>query len=174
MREAMARFRDAGWRTSLHSTGLPTALRTREGFEELLSQLDVAFLNQPLARAVLELRGGVEALAAEFSDYLAGVPERGVVVLTLDEHGAAVFDRKQSSAVRLAAPVTPVVDATGPAMPLPGSSSRTGCTEPLQSRQPCRAVIAGSLAVTRDGAQGRLATAAEIEALLGCATLAGV
>ena len=113
MREAIARFRDAGWRTSLHSTGLPTALRTREGFGELLSQLDVAFLNQPLARAVVELRGGVEALAAEFSDYLAGVPERGVVVLTLDEHGAAVFDRKQTSAVRLAAPVTPVVDATG-------------------------------------------------------------
>ena len=54
MREAMTRFRAAGWRTSLHSPGLPAELRNREGFAELLRLLDVAFLNQPLAREVLD------------------------------------------------------------------------------------------------------------------------
>ena len=106
MRDAMARFRGVGWKTSLHSTGLPAALCRRDGFAELLPQLDVAFLNQPTARAVLELRGGVEALVAALGEYLAGIVGRGVVVLTLDEHGAAVFDRDGTTR-RLAAPATP-------------------------------------------------------------------
>ena len=165
MRDAMARFRDVGWKTSLHSTGLPAALCRREGFAELLPQLDVAFLNQPTARAVLELRGGVEALVAALGDYLAGIVERGVVVLTLDEHGAAVFDRDGTTG-RLAAPATPVVDATGAGDAFAGVFLGYWLhgNAPVEAAR--RAVVAGSLAVTAEGAQGRLAAAAEIEGML--------
>ena len=83
MRDAMVMFRGAGWKTSLLSTGLPAALCRRDGFAELLPQLDVAFLNQPTARAVLDLRGGVESLVGATGAYLAGIVGRGVVVLTL-------------------------------------------------------------------------------------------
>jgi sugar/nucleoside kinase (ribokinase family) len=173
MRDAMARFRAAGWKTSLHSTGLPPALCRRDGFAELLPQLDVAFLNRPTARAVLDLHGGVEALVAAFGDYLAGVPGRGVVVLTLDEHGAAVFDR-DGPAVRLAAPATSVVDATGAGDAFAGVflGHWLHGTGPAEAAR--RAVVAGSLAVTAEGAQGRLAPAAEIEALLDKPALAAV
>ena len=172
MREAMARFRNAGWRTSLHSTGLPAELSTREGFAGLLPQLDVAFLNQPLARAVLDLRGGVEALVTAVGEYLMPIPERGVVVLTLDEHGAAVFDRGQAPAVRLPAPVTPVVDATGAGDAFAGVflGHWLHGASPVEAAR--RAVVAGSLAVTAEGAQGRLVAAAEIEALLDRSALA--
>ena len=167
MQAALARFRAANWRTSLHSTGLPTEHRTRDGFSRLLPLLDVAFLNQPLARAVLDLRGGVEALVAAFGDYLASVPARGVVVLTLDEHGAAVFDRGQLLAVRLPAPATRVVDATGAGDAFAGVflGHWLHGASPFEAAR--RAVVAGSLAVTAEGAQGRLVAAAEIEALLG-------
>ena len=172
MREAIARFRNAGWRTSLHSTGLPAELSTREGFGGLLPQLDVAFLNQPLARAVLDLRGGVEALVTAVAEYLMSIPERGVVVLTLDEHGAAVFERGQAPAVRLPAPITPVVDATGAGDAFAGVflGHWLHGASPVEAAR--RAVVAGSLAVTAEGAQGRLVAAAEIEALLDRSALA--
>ena len=172
MREAIARFRNAGWRTSLHSTGLPAELSTREGFAGLLPQLDVAFLNQPLARAVLDLRGGVEALVTAVAEYLMSIPERGVVVLTLDEHGAAVFERGQAPAVRLPAPITPVVDATGAGDAFAGVflGHWLHGASPVEAAR--RAVVAGSLAVTAEGAQGRLVAAAEIEALLDRSALA--
>jgi ribokinase len=165
MRDAMARFRATGWKTSLHSTGLPATLCRRDGFAELLPQLDVAFLNQPTARAMLELRGGVEALVAALGEYLAGIVGRGLMVLTLDEHGAAVFDR-DGTAGRLAAPTTPVVDATGAGDAFAGVFLGYWLhgSEPVEAAR--RAVVAGSLAVTAEGAQGRLAAAAEIEGML--------
>jgi ribokinase len=172
MREAMARFRGAGWRTSLHSTGLPAPLRTREGFASLTSALDVAFLNQPLARAVLDLRGGVEALVASFGAYLASIPARGVVVLTLDEHGAAVFEPGAAAPARLPAPATPVVDATGAGDAFAGVFLACWLHGMSPAEAARRAVTAGALAVTAEGAQGRLATSAEIEALLGAPALA--
>ena len=156
MHEAMARFRAAGWKTSLHSAGLPQALCRRDSFAELLPRLDVAFLNQPIARAILDLRGGVEALVTAFGEYLAGIAGRGMVVLTLDEHGAAVFDRD------------------GTCQPADGTRhTGRGCDrcrrrlcgrvpgllatryQPIEAAR--RAVVAGSLAVTAEGAQGRLA-----------------
>jgi ribokinase len=166
MRDAITRFREAGWRTSLHSTGLPAGLRDPQGFAALLGQLDVAFLNQPTARAVLDLRGGVEALVAAFGDYLGGVAGRGIVVLTLDEHGAAVFDQ-DGSAARVAAPLTPVVDATGAGDAFAGVFLGYWLhgSAPVEAAR--RAVVAGSLAVTAEGAQARLAPACEIDALVG-------
>ena len=170
MYEAMVRYRTAGWKTSLHSAGLPQALSRRDSFAKLLPRLDVAFLNQPIARAILDLRGGVEALVTAFGEYLAGVAGRGMVVLTLDEHGAAVFDG-DGPASRLMAPATPIVDATGAGDAFAGVFLGYWLhgTTPIEAAR--RAVVAASLAVTAEGAQGRLVPAAEIEALLHAPTL---
>jgi len=170
MRAAMARFRAAGWRISLHGTGLPAALRTTAAFLDLLADLDVMFVNQGLARAIVDFRGGVEGLTAAFHAWLLGVRNRGIVLLTLDEHGAAVFG-PNGAVARLPAPVAPVVDATGAGDAFAGVF--LGCwlhgLAPVEAAR--RAVVAGSLAVTAEGAQGRLASAAEIEALLDAPTL---
>lgn len=166
MREALARFRAAGWRTSLHSTGLPPALRQPDGFAELLTLLDVAFLNQPITRSILDPQGGVEALVAAFGEYLHRAAGHGVVVLTLDEHGAAVFARG-SPVVRVPAPVAPVLDATGAGDAFAGAFLGYWLHGAGPDEAARRAVVAGSLAVTAEGAQGRLVSAAEIEGLLG-------
>ena len=75
-------------------------------------------------------------------------------------------------AVRLAAPATPVVDATGAGDAFAGVflGHWLHGTAPVEAAR--RAVVAGSLAVTAEGAQGRLAAAAEIEALLDQPALA--
>jgi ribokinase len=136
-----------------------------------LPLLDVAFLNQPLARTVLDLRGGVETLVAAFGEYLAGIAGRGVVVVTLDEHGAAVFDRDRDT-VRLTAPATPVLDATGAGDAFAGVFLGYWLhgAGPVEAAR--RAVVAGSLAVSADGPQGGLAAATEIEELLDRPALA--
>jgi ribokinase len=171
MREAMARFREAGWRASLHSAGLPPTLRTRDGFAALLGALDVAFVNRPLARALAGGGGGLETLVGAFGAFLAEAGARGVVVLTLDEHGAAVFEPGAAPA-RVPAPATAVVDATGAGDAFAGVF--LGCwlhgLSPVEAAR--RAAVAGSLAVTAEGAQGRLAAAGEIETFLGRAGLA--
>lgn len=170
MRGAMARFRAAGWRVSLHGTGLPVALQAPAAFAGLLADLDVAFVNQGLARALVDFRGGVEGLTAAFQAWLGSVPDRGLVLLTLDEHGAAVFD-PDGAVARLPAPVAPVVDATGAGDAFAGVF--LGCwLHGMSSFEAARrAIVAGSLAVTAEGAQGRLSSASEIEALLDAPSL---
>ncbi|MFN3616010.1 MAG: PfkB family carbohydrate kinase, partial [Rubrimonas sp.] len=153
MRAAMARFRAAGWRVSLQGTGLPMALQTAPAFAALLGEIDVAFVNQTLARALLDFRGGVEGLAAAFENWLDQVPRKGIVLLTLDEHGAAVFG-PDGRAVRAPAPVAPVVDATGAGDAFAGVFLGVWLPGLSAVEAARRAVLAGSLAGTAEGAQG--------------------
>ena len=74
--------------------------------------------------------------------------------------------------MRLPAPVTPVVDATGAGDAFAGVflGHWLHGASPIEAAR--RAVVAGSLDVTAEGAQGRLVAAAEIEALLDRSALA--
>jgi sugar/nucleoside kinase (ribokinase family) len=131
----------------------------------LLGTFDAVFLNQDLARRLVDHRSGVETLVGAVAAFLATLPVRGVVVVTLDEQGAAVFP-PDGAPIRLHAPAVRVVDATGAGDAFAGAflACWLNGLDPEQSAR--RAIVAGSLAVTAEGAQGRPATAAEIERLL--------
>lgn len=163
MQTSIARFRKAGWRVSLHTTGLPKTLRNRLGFGKLLRLLDLAFLNADTARQLIDLRAGGPGLAEAFGCYLDGLSRRGHVVLTMGDQGAVVFPADGAAPAAVPALPVEVVDATGAGDTFAGAF--LGCW--LHGRSPTEAAryatIAAGLAVTAEGAQARLTTAREIE-----------
>lgn len=169
MQSSIARFRKAGWRVSAHTSGLPAPARSRRAFVNLLRQLDVIFLNADTARDVLDMRAGVAAISEAFCSFLAECPERGNVILTLGEQGVLVFRATGGDPVAVPAPAVEVVDATGAGDTFAGAFLGIW----LHGRDPAEAAryatVAASLAVTAEGAQGRLTSAQEIATLLSAA-----
>lgn len=174
MQSSIARFRKAGWRVSLHTTGLPAAARNRRSFAKLLRLLDIVFVNADTARDVIGLRPGAAVLPEPFKDFLAGCAERGDVVLTMGEQGAVVFPWNAAQPVVVPGLAVEVVDATGAGDMFAGTFLGVW----LHGRAPAEAAryaaVAASLAVTAEGAQGRLTSAREIEGRLAAKNDAGL
>jgi sugar/nucleoside kinase (ribokinase family) len=162
MQEAITRHRAAGWSVTMHCPGLPEDMQAPDAFRGVLEVFDVVFLNQELARRLVDHRSGVETLVESFSAFLGTASRRGLVIVTLDEQGAAVFP-SVGPPIRLHAPAVDVVDATGAGDAFAGVflACWLNGLDPEEAAR--RAILAGSLAVTAEGAQGRLATAEEIE-----------
>ena len=162
MERSIAGFREAGWWVSLHTTGLPDVARNQEAFASLLANLDLVFINAETARDVLELRLGTAALIGAFADFLKGVGAYGEVVLTLGADGAALFQAGSATPTVVPALAVDVVDATGAGDAFVGAflGFRLHGVQPITAAR--KAAIAGSLAITAEGAQGRLASAEEI------------
>jgi ribokinase len=162
MRRSIARFRKAGWKVSLQTTGLPAAARNRTDFARLLSSLDLVFVNADTARDVLDLKVGTGALVDAFLAFLGTISSRADVVLTLGEAGAAVFAAGAARPIMIPALAVHVVDATGAGDAFAGAFLGYWMHgEPLETAAR-RAAVAGSIAVTAEGAQGRLVSAEEI------------
>lgn len=166
MIRSIPRFHKAGWKVSLHTTGLPAALRDRRAFARLTRQLDLVLTNAETARDLLGLRVGTEALVEAFAGFLARRGRRGDVVLTLGEAGAAVFPAGRAEPLRVPALPVDVVDATGAGDAFAGAflGHWLHGRDVVESAR--AAAVAGSLAVTAEGAQGRLVGAEEIAATL--------
>ena len=162
MQTSIARFRQAGWRVSAHTSGLPAPNRSRRAFASLLRQLDLVFLNADTARDVLEMRAGVTAVPEAFASFLAERPERGDVVLTLGEQGVLVFPATGGNPIAVPAPAVDVVDATGAGDTFAGAFLGLWLYGRGVAEAARYATIAASLAVTAEGAQGRLTSAQEI------------
>jgi ribokinase len=162
MQSSIARFRKAGWRVSAHTSGLPAAARSRRAFVNLLRQLDVVFLNADTARDVLDMRAGVAAISDAFCGFLAVCRERGNVILTLGEQGVLVFRATGGDPVAVPAPAVDVVDATGAGDTFAGAFLGVWLHGHDTAEAARYATVAASLAVTAEGAQGRLTSAQEI------------
>ena len=162
IRGSIGGFRGAGWRVSLHTTGLPEAARNREAFAGLLTDLDLVFINVDTARIVLDLRIKTAALIETFAGFLKTVAARGDVVLTLGEGGAAVFPSRSPEPSVVPALAVDVVDATGAGDAFVGAFLGYWLhgAQPIAAAR--NAAIAGSLAITAEGAQGRPVSADEI------------
>jgi ribokinase len=134
-----------------------------ERLSELLSDIDVLICNEVEASALL---GRPVTITSALADSQA-IVERGPrsVVLTLGGFGAVAAE--VSDVWHVPAPTAQVVDTTGAGDAFCGAlCAWLALGEPL--REAVRAgVAAGSLAVTRDGAQASLPARSEIVAMLG-------
>ncbi|TCL71078.1 PfkB family carbohydrate kinase [Rhizobium sp. BK251] len=163
---SIERFHNAGWKISLHSTGLPESSRTPEAFMDLVRHIDLTFINDVTLREIFDFRTPVATMIQQTHDLLSRVKQRGDVVLTLGEFGAVVF--RKGGGPQIEVPALPVerVDATGAGDAFAGvflSFWLHGASLEDAARH---AAIAGSLATTAEGAQGRISTFAELEAAL--------
>ncbi len=148
------RARALGITVVLNATPEPESGRT------VLGLVDVLILNEPEAAALLGRDpGGDEGTGAA-----AGLLENGpkTVVVTMGAAGATLVDASGSETVTT--PQVEVVDTTAAGDALCGAFAAelaTGKT-PIEALR--YGVIAGSLAVTKDGAQPSIPTRAQIDA----------
>ena len=171
MADTMLRFRAVGWMVSVHTTGLPTPLRSPEGIRQLARTVDLLFLNEDLLREIFDWRGPIGKLEHAFAEQLAALNDHGDVVLTLGERGAILFCKNGTGSIRSNALGVEVVDATGAGDAFAGvflSLRLNGYPPEVTLRMAC---AAGSLAVTAQGAQGRIAVLADLEAAISASAL---
>lgn len=174
MQNTIARFRRAGWKVSLHTTGLPAGSCNARDFAALLDSHDLIFVNVETARAVLGLRAGLTDIVEAFASYLATCPNRGGVVLTLADRGAALFRAGDAAPLHLPAMPVEVVDATGAGDTFAGVFLGLWLHGRDLAEAARYANVAAALAVTAEGAQARLTSMTEIEALLAGSVAPGL
>jgi len=163
---SIARFHAAGWKVSLHTAGLPAASRTPAAFADLIAQVDLTFINDETFREIFGIRAPLASMLDEAEHILKRIKARGDVVLTLGEFGAVVF--KKSGGATIEVPALPVtrVDATGAGDAFAGIFLSLWLHGKSLVDAARHAAIGASLTTTAEGAQGRPASADEIEALL--------
>jgi ribokinase len=157
MTGSIDRFRQAGWKVSLHSAGLPKGTRTPDGFTQMVQRIDLTFINDVAMREIFDFRTPMATMIEQVRLMLSRVRPRGTVVLTLGEFGAVVFPASASPQIEV--PALPVnrVDATGAGDSFAGiflSFWLHGA--PLEDAARY-AAIGASLTTTVEGAQGHIA-----------------
>ncbi|WP_271898368.1 carbohydrate kinase family protein [Candidatus Phyllobacterium onerii] len=160
------RFHEAGWYVSLHSTGLPQNVRTPASFKELVSRIDLTFINDVMLREIFEIRTPLASMLQQTREILANLDKRGTVVLTLGELGAAVFAKGSSQVIEVPALSVNMVDATGAGDSFAGVFLSQWLHGASLVRSAQYAAIAASLTTTAEGAQGLVSTYGELQSAL--------
>lgn len=166
MTGSIDRFREAGWKVSLHSAALPKITRTPDGFTQMVRRIDLTFINDVTMREIFGFRTPMATMIEQVRLVLLHIKPRGTVVLTLGEFGAVVFPSSGSPQIEV--PALPVnrVDATGAGDSFAGiflSLWLHGASLEDAARY---AAVGGSLTTTVEGAQGYIA---DFEALKAAA-----
>jgi sugar/nucleoside kinase (ribokinase family) len=158
-------LRNSGWTLSTHDTGLTDRFRSPQGFRDLISSLDVAFINRRTASRILGQSLPSERLTVAMAAFLTVGPRSGCeVVLTLGMDGAAVFPADDpAQTVRVAAPTVTVVDGTGAGDCFVGSYLAQWLRDADPGEAAARACICASLVMTAPGAQGRRTSFADTD-----------
>ena len=150
---AAAKARRKGFRTSMQATGLPAGW-LRDHADEVLRSFDLIVLHREtlalLQPTAGDVRGGLAELAAKAGAAGPGGPE--LIIVTLGAEGAAAVTRDGTIIEARALPVD-VVDTTGAGDSFVGSFLAAWLNDCPLPRALAIACAAGSLQVTRFGAQ---------------------
>jgi sugar/nucleoside kinase (ribokinase family) len=166
MMPSIARFHEAGWNVSLHTAGLPAGSRNPEAFERLIEQVDLTFINDDTLREIYAIRTPLASMIEEAARTIARVKRRGDVVLTLGEFGAVVFRKGGGPPIEVPALPVSRVDATGAGDAFAGIFLSLWLHGRPLVDAARHAAVGASLTTTAEGAQGRTASAQELDALL--------
>jgi len=163
---SIERFRQAGWKTSLHSTGLPAGSRRPDSFMELVCNIDLVFVNDVMLREIFAIRSPIATIIQHLNEVLSGCQPRADVVLTLGEHGAVIFPRDGAAPIEVPALPVELIDATGAGDAFAGVFLCFWLHGASLIDAARHAAVAGSLATTAEGAQGRVSTFVDLDAAL--------
>jgi ribokinase len=163
---AVAKARAKGFKTSMQATGLPPEW-LRAHVDDVFAAFDLVVLHREtlglLPSSPTDIRGGLADLAAKAR--AAGPRGPELVIVTLGADGAAAVTRDGAIIEAAALPVD-VIDTTGAGDSFVGSflaAWLNDCPLPQALRLAC---VAGSLQVTRFGAQELRPAAAELMRLV--------
>ena len=163
----VGKARAKGFRTSMQATGLPPEW-LRAHADEVFGSFDLLVLHREtlgqLPSTSGDIRGGLASLAARCRSAGSRGPE--LVIVTLGADGAAAVTRDGAITMARALPVV-VVDTTGAGDSFVGCFLAAWLNECPLSQALALACAAGSLQVTRFGAQELRPSAAELGRLVG-------
>lgn len=173
---AMPEARARGFRTSMQATGLPPDW-LRANVAQVLGCFDVVVLHRE-SLAMLDLAGAesdTDGALAELARRagLAAGPWPELIAVTLGARGAAAITR-QGRIARADAPPVPVVDTTGAGDAFVGAFLAAWLNDASVETALALGCAAGSLQVTRFGAQEMRPSAHELLALLAAEAPASV
>jgi sugar/nucleoside kinase (ribokinase family) len=166
MMGSFGRFHDAGWKISLHTTGLPASSRTPEAFAGLVRAIDLVFVNDVALRDIFAMRTSIATMIDNLEVWLHGIAPRADVVLTLGDLGAVVFPSDDGPSIFVPALAVDVVDATGAGDTFAGVFLSFWMHGASLGEAARHAAIAASLTTTAEGAQGRISTLDDLRAEL--------
>jgi ribokinase len=163
---SIERCHRAGWKVSLHSTGLPKSCRNPAAFMELVQRVDLTFVNDVTLRAIFDLRTPMATMIQQVHDMFSRTKQRGDVVLTLGEFGAVVFPKNGRTYIEVPALPVDLVDATGAGDAFAGVFLSFWLNGASLEEAARHAAVGGSLATTAEGAQGRVSGFADLTGAL--------
>jgi ribokinase len=166
MMGSFGRFHDAGWKISLHTTGLPASSRTPEAFAGLVRAIDLVFVNDVALRDIFAIRTSIATMIDNLEVWLQGIGPRADVVLTLGDLGAVVFPSDDGAPIFVPALAVDVVDATGAGDTFAGVFLSFWMHGASLGEAARHAAVAASLTTTAEGAQGRISTLDDLRAEL--------
>jgi ribokinase len=163
---SVGRFRDAGWKVSLHTTGLPVSTKNPEAFAKLVRSIDLVFVNDVTLRIIFSMRTSIATMIDNLEVWLHAIGPRADEVLTLGDLGAVVFPRDDGAPIFVPALAVEMVDATGAGDTFAGVFLAFWMHGQSLGEAARHAAVAASLTTTAEGAQGRISSLDDLRAEL--------
>lgn len=160
--KAQAALHEQGHLLSFHAAGLDPASQTADRAVDWLGMFDLMFLDRPAMERIAasdskgELIDHPERLFARACE-----PRCQAILVTRGQEGAILL-RPGAAPLRMAAPCVEVIDATGAGDAFTGIFLGSYLSQGDLTVALDHAVRGASLSITAYGAQGRIATAAEL------------
>jgi len=167
--EVASNLRAAGWTLSIHDTGLSAAFLTPKGIRHLVHSFDTVIMSRRAAAAALNVAAPRTVTLLDAVETLAREVPGCELVMTLDAEGAVACAPGLPTPVSAPALPVEIVDGTGAGDCFAGVYLAQRLHDVPVAETLRRACIAGSLAMTAEGAQGRTAAAVEIDGILHAA-----
>jgi ribokinase len=172
MLRAVLDIRKTGTLLSLQMTDLPTALQTTKHLAKLIIHFDLVFLNRDVVQEATQCRGVLSQVVEASLALVHSVRPKGIMILTLGEDGALVIFPDGREPTHVPGLAAHVVDTTGAGDAFAGAFLSVW----LNTRDAITAArygnAAGAFAVSLEGTQNSVPTAALLRRLLEVAVKA--
>jgi ribokinase len=157
---------------SLQMTDLPTESQTTKHLARLIGHFDLVFLNRDVVQSATRCRGGLAPVVEAGLALVRNIRPKGIMILTLGEDGALVVFPDRREPIHVPGLAAHVVDTTGAGDAFAGAFLSVW----LNTRDAITAAryanAAGAFAVSVEGTQNSIPTAALLRRLLEVAVRA--
>jgi ribokinase len=161
-----------GTELSLQMTGLPKASQTATKVADLIGHFDLVFLNRDVIQEATRCRTGLAPVVEATLALVRSVSPKGIMILTLGEDGALVIFPDAQEPVHVPGLAAHVVDTTGAGDAFAGAFLAVWLNIHDAVTAARYGNAAGAVAVSVEGSQTSIPTAALLERLLEVAVRA--
>jgi len=157
---------------SLQMTDLPAELHTTKHLAKLINHFDLVFLNRDVVQDATRCRGGLAPVVEAALALVRNIGPKGTMILTLGEDGALIISPDRREPIHVPGLAAHVVDTTGAGDAFAGAFLSVWLNTGDAITAARYANAAGAFAVSVEGTQNSVPTAALLQRLLEVAVRA--